>query len=296
MPRVSIRHGIRFCVAALLGGALCSLPWDAGQSWLVAEDAAAKPASPDKSATAEDPVLKEMLARARNLDVRFPPGDKSRPAELHPTPLIHYSDQVRDLPESTLWTWELDHVPVLFCKVERLVSKTTSRVSWQYCCVPACEDQTDVIWKRDFRWRSKEVAFKWTSIPDLQPPHPQPSGRLIQLKGVARHFGCEVKGRPEAGSQQSRLLPHPLHRFASPETNVQDGAVFGLTSNGTNPDVLVLVEALKSPVGESHWRYAVIGMTGDAAKVRFQDQPVWSKEVTAGPGDHKSWVWYLSTQ
>ncbi len=258
--------------------------------------AADEPSPKSGTNKSQDEVLQQMLGRVENMEVRFPPGEQGRQAELHPTPLLHYSDQVRALPESTLWVWQLDQAPVLFCKVERMVSKRDGAVGWQYCCVPASEDKADVTWKRDFRWRGKEVGFKWTTIPDATPPYPQEGLRLTQLKGVARGFTGEISGPVEAGRQQSRLLPRPLHRFSAPKANVLDGAVFGLTSNGTNPDVLLIVEALQNPVADSRWRYAVIGMTGDAVEVRFKDQPVWNKQYTTGPGDHKSWMWYVSVQ
>ncbi len=255
-----------------------------------------EPATKSAAAKASDEVLKQMLGRVQKMEVRFPPGDQGRQAELIPTPLIHYSDQVRALPESTLWVWQLDQAPVLFCKVERLASKRSDAVGWQYCCVPASEDKADVTWKQDFRWRAKEVGFKWMAVPDAKPPHQQEGIRLTQLKGVARGFTAEIIGPIETGRQQSRLLPRPLHRFAAPRANVLDGAVFGLTSNGTNPDVLLIVEALKDPVANSQWRYAVLGMTGDGVDVRYQDQPVWNKKNTPGPGDHRSWMWYVSAQ
>lgn len=256
------------------------------------KDAPAKatPAKPD------DAILKQMLERVQNMEVRFPDGQDGALAELRTTPLIHYSDQIRNLPESTLWVWQIDQVPVLFCKVERMENKQTGAVTWQYCCVPTSLDKADVTWKRDYRWRAKDPGFKWVAVADMAVPHRQEGVRLTQLRDIARNFVGEVTGGPGAGSQQSRLLPRPLHRFASPETKVVDGAVFGLTSNGTNPDVLLIVEALKEPVDGSSWRYAVVGMTGDEVSVKFKNKSVWSKPYTRSPGDHKSWLWYLSAK
>jgi hypothetical protein len=291
MRPVFLSNGVR-CSLLFAAGLSVSLALLAGFKNLVADESSAK--SGADQAQAE--ILKQMLGRVQNMQVRFPAGDQARPAELHPTPLIHYSDQIRSLPESTLWVWQLDQAPVLFCKVERIVSKQDGHVNWQYCCVPATEDKADVTWKRDLRWRAKEVGFKWISAADKTLPHQQEGIRLTQLKGVARGFTGEISGPTDTGRQQSRLLPRPLHRFTAPKANVLDGAVFGLTSNGTNPDVLVIVEALQNPVADSYWRYAVIGMTGDAVDVRFKDKSIWNKTYTPGPGDHKSWMWYVSAQ
>jgi hypothetical protein len=72
--------------------------------------------------------------------------------------------------------------------------------------------------------------------------------------------------------------------------------VFGLTSNGTNPDVLLVVEALGKPESNARWRYGVVAMTGDAVEVVLKDKTVWTKPYTDGPGDHRSWMWYVSAQ
>lgn len=253
---------------------------------------------PSKTTTAkpDDAILKQMRERVQNMEVRFPDGKDGTLAELRTTPLIHYSDQIRNLPESTLWVWHIDQVPVLFCKVERMENKQTGAVTWQYCCVPTSLDKADVTWKRDYRWRAKDPGFKWIAVADMPAPHRQEGLRLTQLRDIARNFVGEVTGGPGAGSQQSTLLPRPLHRFASPETKVLDGAVFGLTSNGTNPDVLLIVEALKEPMEGSPWRFAVVGMTGDEVSVKFKNKSVWSKPYTKSPGDHKTWLWYLSAK
>lgn len=281
----------------LLTATMWNLPPSGLGGRLSAQESPEKPAEEKPtSKKADDKTVKLMRERVQNMEVRFPAGEQGKLAELLPNPLIHYSDQIRALPESTLWVWQMDQVPVLFCKVEQLKDKQTSLVSWQYCCVPATDTKADVTWKRDYRWRARETGFQWISVPETATPHPQEGIRLTQLRGIARGFIGEIKGPPESGIQQSRLLPRPLHRFASPQTKVVDGAVFGLTSNGTNPDILLIVEALQDVVEGSHWRYAVLGMTGDAATVKFKDKSVWSKQFTNGPGDHKSWMWYVSTQ
>jgi hypothetical protein len=116
------------------------------------------------------------------------------------------------------------------------------------------------------------------------------------MKAVVREFSGETEQTPIKSRQELRLLASPLHRFAAPDKNVLDGAVFGLTSNGTNPDVLLIVEALRDEESKSRWRYAVVGMTGDAVEVVHQKAKVWTKPYTDGPGDHRSWMWYVTNR
>jgi hypothetical protein len=250
-------------------------------------------APPDRADKAKAESLERMLARTKQMVVRMQAASEERRPELVEAPLIHYADQVRNLPESTLWVWQQQGLPVLFCKVEQI---RDARASWQYCCVPATADKIDVEWQRQFRWRSRETSFKWVPVADAPEPRDQAPARLTQMKAIVRGFGGETEQTPIKSRQKMRLLASPLHRFAAPEQNVLDGAVFGLTSNGTNPDVLLVVEALGKEESNARWRYAVVGMTGDAVEVVLKDKTVWKKQYTDGPGDHRSWMWYVSAQ
>ena len=250
-------------------------------------------ATPNQADRAKAESLERMLARTKQMVVRIQGGSEERRPELVEAPLIHYADQVRNLPESTLWVWQQQGLPVLFCKVEQI---RDARASWQYCCVPATAEKIDVEWQRQFRWRSREALFQWVPVADVPEPSDKAPTRLTQMKAIVRGFGGETEQTPIKSRQKMRLLASPLHRFAAPGQNVLDGAVFGLTSNGTNPDVLLVVEALRKEESNARWRYAVVGMTGDAVEVVLKDKTVWKKQYTDGPGDHRSWMWYVSAQ
>jgi hypothetical protein len=260
-------------------------------------DLCAQKSSPSESTDSDKAEsLKVMQTRAARIIVRIPAGEEARRAELVEAPLIHYSDQVRNLPESTLWVWQQDGVPVLFCKIERMTAAGTGATSWQYCCTPATTEKADVEWERQFRWRALETTFAWVPLAEEADPRDQAPARLIQMRAIIRGFGGETAQTPIKSRQKMRLLTTPLHRFAAPEKNVLDGAVFGLTSNGTNPDALLIVEALREADSNARWRYAVVGMTGDAVEIVHKDKPVWKKTATEGPGNHRSWMWYVTAQ
>ncbi|HEY2251446.1 MAG TPA: hypothetical protein VGH74_10315 [Planctomycetaceae bacterium] len=247
-----------------------------------------------KEETDKSESLAVMLGQAKRMLVQIGETPAAPRPELKEQPLIHYSDRVRQLPESTLWVWEQKGAPVLFCKIERVTSGDGGAALWQYCCVPATTEKADVTWGRNFRWRARESSFHWSPLADAPEPRDQPRVRLTQLKAIAREFSGRTEQTQAQSRQEMRLLSNPLHQYAAPEKNVVDGAVFGLTSNGTNPDVLLLIEALGTPQEKSHWRYAVIGMTGDAAEVTHQGKKVWSKPFSDGPGDYRSWMWYVA--
>jgi hypothetical protein len=265
--------------------------WTATALFFLAGVGADDTASQPKERSDKKESLRVMFDQAQRMLVKVGVAEK---CGLKETPLIHYSDQVRRLPESTLWLWEDHGRPVLFCKIERIVDAAGATKMWQFCCSPATDSKTDVTWGKNFRWRARELTFRWIALPDASPPRDQPRARLSQMKSIAREFSGRTEQTPAKTEQEMRLLTSPLHQYASPKQNVVDGAVLGLTSNGTNPDALLLIEALAEAEAGATWRFAVVGLTGDAAEVSREDKKVWSKEYSDGPGDYRNWMWYVS--
>lgn len=255
--------------------------------------AASQEPDPVRGIDANEGIAKLMLAQVERMTVRVPVEAGTEIALLKANPLIRYSDQERALTQSSLWVWHRDEVPVLFCKVERVTRPDSPRHAWQFCCSPALDQKVDVEWNREFRWRAKEVGVRWTPFADKSAPGNKPALRLSQLKALARQFSGEIENSRTRDRETMRLLAQPLYRYASAKQGILDGAVFGLTSNGTNPDTLLLIEAVSEATG-SPWRYAVVGMSGDAVEIARSGQTVWQKPFTNGPGDHRSWLWYLS--
>ena len=90
-----------------------------------------------------------------------------------------------------------------------------------------------------------------------------------------------------------RLLPRQLHRYSDSAGDLLDGAIFTFTANGTNPDVLMFVQAVRTPDADAAWQYGIVGMTADAIELQLDDSPVWSKKATDGYGDER-FEFYLS--
>ena len=69
-----------------------------------------------------------------------------------------------------------------------------------------------------------------------------------------------------------------------------------LTANGTNPDVIVALEAVRPAEGKDappSWRYGVVCMTAAGVTVKLDKEEVFSKPYTKSPGDFDTWTWFL---
>src|SRR5262245_22278188 len=91
------------------------------------------------------------------------------------------------------------------------------------------------------------------------------SQRLTQIRSIARSFAAESRTR-DGQTWELRLLPTPLLRYEAAQARVLDGALFAMVSSaGTDPELLLLIEASHPRDDEKSWEW-------HAAAVRFSDK------------------------
>ncbi len=96
--------------------------------------------------------------------------------------------------------------------------------------------------------------------------------RLTQMRSLARQFTAQMIH--DGQTNQLRLLPHPLYRYAD-STSVRDGALFAFVwDNGTDPELILRIEATLQD-GAAHWRYQPIRFTWRSLKLQHQQHEVW---------------------
>jgi hypothetical protein len=88
-----------------------------------------------------------------------------------------------------------------------------------------------------------------------------------------------------------RLLPRPLFRYGSPDSEVVDGALFAFTYT-TDPELLVMVEARKSAKGV-RWMYGHARMNIGELKVSYRGREVWTADRLEHPYFYKDGVYTL---
>ena len=75
-------------------------------------------------------------------------------------------------------------------------------------------------------------------------------------------------------TQEMRLLTTPIYEYADEKTKEYAGSVFALSTNGTNPDLLVLLEPREAG-GKTKWLIAPARMTSGGVTLSFRDKKVW---------------------
>ena len=79
--------------------------------------------------------------------------------------------------------------------------------------------------------------------------------RLRQMKDLAGQFTAACDPSRSGGwtnRHALRLLTTPVYRYSEPTSDITDGALFAF-AQGTNPEVLIQIEAIRA-AGTESWR------------------------------------------
>ena len=125
-------------------------------------------------------------------------------------------------------------------------------------------------------WTTSQAGLSFTPLQDVPAPATSAAGRLVQMKRLARDFAA-TKTERDGSKQELRLLTQPIYRYAAPDQQVLDGALFVLVQ-GTDPEVFLLLEA-QGEQGKEAWSFAATRMNGVGFSLRYQDKQVWSVEI-----------------
>ena len=98
------------------------------------------------------------------------------------------------------------------------------------------------------------------------------------MRALARDFSARIVLTPEGDkTEEMRLLTTPLLEYSGPEAKLALGAAFGLSTSGTNPDMLVVIEA-RPAEGALRWHYSPVRMTAGGVVLKLRDDKVWEVE------------------
>ena len=87
-------------------------------------------------------------------------------------------------------------------------------------------------------------------------------------------------------------MPKPLFEYDDPKSSLPIGAVFGMTSTGTYPSLLLLIEARPDKQGKLRWEYATSRMTSGPVRFRMDDKEIWSESGVANAA-FDNWTYYF---
>lgn len=234
-------------------------------------------------------TLKQMQSRAMETTVRVIGG--SEEPKLVEKPVFRYADQPRFLVDATLWTWTVEGRPVAFQKIE--AGGPEGGPYWQYCFSSLAEGKIEAQWKDIRKFRATEPGVTYRPVPDALAVASRGTERRRQIRELARTFSARIVPNPGRDEdQEMRLLTTPIFEYDEPDTKLLRGAVFGYSTNGTNPDLLVVFEA-REHMDKLAWHYAPARMTIGAITVSYGKKKVWECPfVEPGQNEFPSWTYF----
>ncbi len=189
-------------------------------------------------------------------------------------PLLHYHDQPRKIVDATLWCFGQQGRPAAFCKIEKI--GVAGRNRWLYCFASLSLTPIEAEWAEGKTFTTTGPAVRFSDLAGAPVPAAGKAGRLRQVKELVRRINVSLADPDLMFKENLRLLTQPLHLYDDQPAGILDGAVFGFSTNGTCPDLLVLVEAQKEKDTRAVWRLAVARMTNCELRLRDQDREIWN--------------------
>jgi hypothetical protein len=128
----------------------------------------------------------------------------------------------------------------------------------------------------DEKWEPK-VGIVFNYIDQTSVIESNSNSRLRNLKAIARTFEGETVDQG-LHRRQLRLLTTPLIRYEPKTGVVVDGALFAMvSSDGTDPEVLLMVEAIQDGADKVlKWRCAALRFSDKDIIVKRNGMEVWS--------------------
>jgi hypothetical protein len=195
-------------------------------------------------------------------------SDEAKKLELIGTALLRFDDQVTGVVDGAVFVWMFDDRPAATASI--WIRKTGHEFHEFQSLATAALTASN---QGQARWAPDQAGIERKPAPIAQPPAATAAGRLKQMRDFAAAYSATVF-TSEKDRQELRLLPQPFHRYGRADGVVADGAIFAYCK-GTNPEVLLLVEAVKNGK-ELEWNYAFARMTSRGCEVRRDDKVVWT--------------------
>jgi hypothetical protein len=236
---------------------------------------AQKPADPppDTPATREniDAALRLTLAAAAEYEFRV--GTDDKPLDLQREPILKWSNPDRGEIHGNVFVWTREGRPLMVGSLYKWFRPHT-HMSHEFLSL--AEGPVRAKFHAEEVWKTDESVVRFADLPGAPAVAATEAQRLLQMKQLAKDFAGSKKERDEkTGLIELRLLPQPIHRYSAPKQGVVQGGLFALV-HGTDPELLVLIEARGKDADSARWQYAPTRLTSSEVRLRHRDKEVWS--------------------
>ena len=194
-----------------------------------------------------------------------------RPFSHREEPLVHFNNPVRQaFSDAVLFLWLDGERPRAAATI---AIRSKGQVSREFTSLSS--EPLECRGDAGERWSPKSAGLPEQDLPEAPAPKGAENLRLIQMKQLARRFRVVMKEPATDEQSELRLMERPIYRFAAEQADIIDGALFAF-AEGTDPEALLLLEAVKGAGGSQSWRYTLARMTARPLDAELDGRKTWS--------------------
>lgn len=237
------------------------------------EEPADTPAPDEQARQVAARRLEYMMKSVR--DFQFVPDDDPMARwQTYSQPLLRWSNPVGGVPDGVLLMWTDGTRPAIFAQVFPTKDGYWIHEFQSAALKPFVMRDGDRV-----LWQPRQAAGEFQAINGVAAPAESKVKRLAQMRALARDFAAFDDFKINATDRETtrhelRLMSNPLYRYDAERQGVIDAAVFAFTL-GTDPELLMVLEARETSDGAKTWEYALTAMTCWAVEVKHRDRSVW---------------------
>jgi hypothetical protein len=250
--------------------------------------------------------LDAMGALARSIAVTevTKDGTGHSPVAMRPGPFHRWSEPTRRSHDGTLWAWGREGRPLVLLALEQHPHPTFGPV-WSYELVSLSDGLVGATGAQGFLrltadylkvedegllpWTTQKPGVVMRVFPDAPAPGKTEAERLRQIKDLGRRLSaCQFDGSGRERAEL-RLLPHPIDRYSAPSSGLIDGAIC-LFVYGTNPEVVLVIEAMRHGESPARWEFGLTRLTGGRPSVSLDRKEVWHPIPAGGVAPDNSYI------
>jgi hypothetical protein len=236
--------------------------------------AAAQDSSPKSS-----PEQRLIFGTKAALEYRFVVGDRGRhDVTLHAEPLLRWINKVVREDDGMLFLWTEGNKGRPVATAQFFLQQTQWHHEFQSLSADRFIARSEGEQARGWTWEPSRAGLTFVLADRIGPPAESANARLRQMKTIADRFTAAVDPNSAfANPEQLRLLTTPIYRYSAPAQGILDGALFAFVQ-GTNPEVLMLIEAEATAPAAKVWRYGFARMSCFYLRVHQGGQLVWNAD------------------
>lgn len=226
------------------------------------------------------PEQRLMFARAAARDYRFQLDGKPGQTQvtLHPEALLRWNNQVIREDDGMLFLWTAGEKGRPVAAAQFFVVKSDWHHEFQSLNQTGFEARCAGAEAANWSWQPTRPGLDLVRADGIDAVAESAGQRLRQMKAIAERFtaAVDLSGKFE-NPEQLRLLTTPIYRYSDPDRRITDGGLFAFVQ-GTNPEILITIEAFSAEPETRYWRYGFARMSSFFLRVQRGDNIVWKAD------------------